>query len=252
MIKFFRNFRQKLLTQNKVSNYFFYAIGEIVLVVIGILIALQINNWNENNKNKSTETEYLKELLEDFEQNLEKSNNVINDIEKVLPKLIVLLEQSAFDQPTISFDSLNKNCATLSSMPAYFSTDRTYNNLIGSGDFKLITNSAIKSAIADYYKYLDLIKLVQSTHEMDLVNAFQPYIIEYLDYQAVPWMRVDDYPLPPPVEENRILEVLKDQKFRNIITLKMHILADLLDLNRSIKEINENLVELLKEQAHQN
>ena len=235
-----------MLSQNKFTNYIIYAIGEIVLVVIGILIALQINNWNETNKNKSIETEYLNELLEDYELNLQKSNSTIAGIEETLPKLIVLLEQSAFEQPTISLDSLNKNCATLSSMPAYFSTDRTYNNLIGSGDFKLISNSNIKSAIADYYKYLDLIKLVQSTHEMDLVNAFQPYIIEFLDYQAIPWMRVDDYPLPLPVEENRILKVLKDQKFRNIITLKMHILADLLDLNRSIKQINENLVVLLK------
>jgi hypothetical protein len=47
MVKFFRKIRQKLLSENKFSKYFIYAIGEIVLVVIGILIALQINNWNE-------------------------------------------------------------------------------------------------------------------------------------------------------------------------------------------------------------
>lgn len=240
-----------MLTQSKFSNYFFYAFGEIILVVIGILIALQINNWNENRKNILTESVYLKELQEDFEINLEKSNNSIAGIEEALPRLIGLLEQSALENPTISIDSLNKDCAFISSMPAYFSTDRTYNNLIGSGDFKLITSADLKSAIADYYKALDILKLVQSTHEMDLVNAFQPYIIEFLDYQAIPWMRVNDYPLPPPVEENRILKVLKDQKFRNIITLKMHILADLLDLNRSIQQINTKVVKLLKEQTDQ-
>ena len=48
MIKFFRKIRQKLLTQNKFSKYLLYAVGEIVLVVIGILIALQINNWNQD------------------------------------------------------------------------------------------------------------------------------------------------------------------------------------------------------------
>jgi len=47
MIKFFRKIRQNLLMENKTSKYFKYAIGEILLVVIGILIALQINNWNE-------------------------------------------------------------------------------------------------------------------------------------------------------------------------------------------------------------
>ncbi len=55
MIKFFRHIRKRLLTENKLSKYLLYAIGEIVLVVIGILIALQINNWNTSkieSKNK--------------------------------------------------------------------------------------------------------------------------------------------------------------------------------------------------------
>ena len=52
MIKFFRKIRQNLLSENKFSKYLIYAIGEIILVVIGILIALQINNWNESEKNQ--------------------------------------------------------------------------------------------------------------------------------------------------------------------------------------------------------
>jgi hypothetical protein len=51
VIKFFRKIRQRLVTENKFSKYMLYAIGEITLVVIGILIALQINNWNENRNN---------------------------------------------------------------------------------------------------------------------------------------------------------------------------------------------------------
>lgn len=51
MIKFFRKVRQKLLNENKFSKYLIYTIGEIVLLVIGILIALQINNWNEHQRN---------------------------------------------------------------------------------------------------------------------------------------------------------------------------------------------------------
>ena len=160
MIKFFRKIRQKMLSQNKFSNYLLYAFGEILLVVIGILIALQINNWNEINKNKSTEFDYFKELLEDFELNLQKSQQVTSRIEEVLPNLTGLLEQSALGQPTISVDSMNNAFKLLNTMPAYSSTDRAYNNLIGSGDFKLITNSDIKTEIANYFNTLDILYLV--------------------------------------------------------------------------------------------
>ena len=250
MIKFFRKIRQKMLTENKFSNYLLYAFGEILLVVIGILIALQINNWNEINKNKSTESEYLKELLEDFELNLQKSQQVTTRIEDVLPQLTGLLEQSALEQPTISVDSMNNAFKLLNSMPAYSSTDRAYNNLIGSGDFKLITNSEIKTEIADYYKALDILNLVQNTHEMQLVNAFQPYIMEYPDYQAVSMIRIENYTLPEPVEKDLILTVFKDRKFRNIVTLKFDILTDLLELNEGLEEINAKLVDLLKVKVH--
>ena len=63
MIKFFRNIRQKLAYDNNISKYSRYAIGEIFLVVIGILIALQINNWNEFRKDRIQEQEVLNELV---------------------------------------------------------------------------------------------------------------------------------------------------------------------------------------------
>lgn len=59
MIKFFRKIRQNLLAENKFTKYLIYAIGEIVLVVFGILIALQINTWNDARKNKNYEREIL-------------------------------------------------------------------------------------------------------------------------------------------------------------------------------------------------
>jgi len=66
MIKFFRNIRQSLLMENKTSKYLKYAIGEIVLVMIGILLALQVNNWNNYNKDKNLEKRYLSDLLLDL------------------------------------------------------------------------------------------------------------------------------------------------------------------------------------------
>ena len=67
MIKFFRKIRQKMLIENKFSKYLIYAIGEIILVVIGILIALAINNWKENQKLRNQEITYLNNLRDDLE-----------------------------------------------------------------------------------------------------------------------------------------------------------------------------------------
>jgi hypothetical protein len=234
MIKFFRRIRQRLVSENKFSRYLLYAIGEIILVVIGILIALQINNWNENKTNKQTESVYLKEILQDFEINLKKSDFTTNDLVTTMQSLIGLLEQSALEKPTISTDSINKVFSLISNMPTYISTDRVYNNLIGSGDFKLITNESIKNELANYNSAIDLLKLVQSTHEMELVQSFEPYIINHLDFQALKTNRVNDYKLPPPVEKDKILEVINGRKFRNIITLKLTILNELLEQNMNI------------------
>ena len=74
MIKFFRKIRQRLLTENKFSKYLFYAIGEIVLVVIGILIALQINNWNNNRIEDQVETNILKEILVNLKKDVVNMN----------------------------------------------------------------------------------------------------------------------------------------------------------------------------------
>ena len=77
MIKFFRKIRQNLLFENKTGKYLKYAIGEIVLVVIGILIALQINNWNEERKDRRLEKEYIARLKGEMLKNLESSTNQI-------------------------------------------------------------------------------------------------------------------------------------------------------------------------------
>ena len=84
MFPFLRKIRQRLLTQNKVSGYLLYAIGEIVLVVIGILIALQINNWNEQQKQNKLEKEYYCRLLEDVIQDREQVTNLIAQSESRL------------------------------------------------------------------------------------------------------------------------------------------------------------------------
>ena len=84
MIKFFRKIRQRLLSESKFSKYLLYAIGEIILVVIGILIALQINNWNENKKLQKEEAKLLNALKKEIESNIAIIDSTIIDNDTIL------------------------------------------------------------------------------------------------------------------------------------------------------------------------
>jgi len=78
MIKFFRKIRQSLLTQNKMSKYLLYAFGEIILVVIGILLALNINNRNQQKINDDKITNILKEIQQDLVGDVERSKGIFD------------------------------------------------------------------------------------------------------------------------------------------------------------------------------
>ena len=80
MIKFFRKIRQKMLTENKFSKYLIYAIGEIILVVIGILIALSINNWNENRKTQKEELALYTRIVNDLKVDKENLETILNKL----------------------------------------------------------------------------------------------------------------------------------------------------------------------------
>jgi uncharacterized membrane protein YgaE (UPF0421/DUF939 family) len=92
MIKFFRKIRQSLLIENKLSRYLLYAIGEIVLVVIGILIALQVNNWNEGRKELAKSHEILREIAENLEYNNAQFLQEIKEEEAVVKSIDIVLE----------------------------------------------------------------------------------------------------------------------------------------------------------------
>ena len=79
MIKFFRKIRYDLTEKSKTGKYFKYAVGEIILVVIGILIALSINNWNESRKQEAKVNEALKEIHRDLSENIIESKDLIRN-----------------------------------------------------------------------------------------------------------------------------------------------------------------------------
>ncbi len=99
MIPFFRKTRKKLADDNKPMKYMRYAIGEIALVVIGILIALSINNWNEERKESIRENQILKELNLNLNSNIEEFNNNINGQKNLVKSIDLLLDHLENNKP---------------------------------------------------------------------------------------------------------------------------------------------------------
>lgn len=145
MIKFFRRIRQKLLSENKFSKYLLYAIGEIVLVVIGILIALQINNWNEARKARIEEKTLLTSLKSEMEYNINELNRarkVNNAIIKGTGRLVDVFSPKPC--PEISETQLARLLSdALQDKPEF----EPSLSVINSGQLTIISNEALKNAL---------------------------------------------------------------------------------------------------------
>ena len=87
MLRFFRQLRQRLLSENRISQYLLYAVGEIVLVVIGILIALQVNNWNEDRKKRQLKASYKTSLINDLASDTLMLGRMIHENSRALQAL---------------------------------------------------------------------------------------------------------------------------------------------------------------------
>jgi len=149
MIKFFRKIRYKLMSENKTGKYFTYAIGEIVLVVIGILIALSINNWNENVKSHATEIKILKELKLALKQDLFNIKINVRSYDEVNRALDIIKEQLQLDEPTN--DSLGYAFSKSLFNNSVAPTIGPYETLKSKG-LDLISNDSLRQDIINVYE----------------------------------------------------------------------------------------------------
>ena len=176
MIKFFRRIRQKLVSENKVSKYLLYAIGEIALVMIGILLALQVNDWNENKKNdtiiKNNTVLLIESLVADSiyivnrKLAIQKDLAVVNDIKK------------RATMPNVKIDTLIKIAkdeyiGMISGV--FFKNQTAFNTILVSGEINLFEKELMQE-IYNMYSLQDMTTLAWD-------NSFQRYVEALRDYR---------------------------------------------------------------------
>lgn len=151
MIKFFRIIRQNLIQESRIGKYLIYAIGEIILVVIGILIALQINNLNEFKKERNIEKDYLTRIKLDLQKD---TAYLINHFEnsKNNSELVKTFIQTMYLNQNSHQDFVNLNSSTTWNAQELTLQDNTFSEISNSGKFGIISNLELKEALIDYYK----------------------------------------------------------------------------------------------------
>ncbi len=161
MLRFFRKIRLKLFRENKVTHYLLYALGEIILIVIGILIAMEIGNWNEQRKIRQLELVYLEGLKSEFVQSraklqtlIEVNRNVYEDAKKIAD---YITSQQFPDEQQLSVLMFN----AFSYEQAYNPNNSLLNEVISTGYLKNITNSELRMELSSWES------VIQSIHRQE-------------------------------------------------------------------------------------
>jgi hypothetical protein len=184
MIKLFKNIRKKNLKEGKMANYLKYALGEIVLVVIGILIALQINNWNSNRIRKNKESVYLKNIERDLKEQIKSIDTQMDfelSISETAKPLLKYYKKHHQFQVDSSFTAA---IGSITNRRTFVKINPTYTELLSSGNVDIVSNNKLKGDLIEYYQGLERLELIINKNNNLFTDAvFIPGVIRLSELQ---------------------------------------------------------------------
>lgn len=216
---------RRIMKHVKEQNWTAIAL-DFAIVVIGVFIGLQVSDWSNNRADMNREATYLAALQDDFQTIIFELESNIVEYEGIVEAMSFLLAESRKSEAVSSIEELNRAAQHLISMVGTEVVSDTYANLTGSGDLAIIRNREIKTAMASFFAQYEVVNLVATTHELQLVNIYQPYVIANLDYVG---FLPDDRGLQPPpgFKPELIASHLQSDEFRNLVAVKWDIATDL-------------------------
>jgi hypothetical protein len=209
-MKLFRNLRQSLIAEGKFHKYVLYALGEILLVMVGILLAFQVDKWNEQRLNRIEELKYYTNLKADLEQQGRNIHGQINYNKEHLDRFAHALEISISGDLSES-DTLMATVPYLFNYSDYDQTGNLYETLVNSGDIKLLNNEDIVRGVRELeYRY-------QYINRME--NIHWDIILQYVSAWA---MDNINFPKAEAVE----VESLYSYEFQNLLLLLQRVMDE--------------------------
>lgn len=236
MLKFFRNIRKNLVIENKTRQYLKNAFGEIILVVIGILIALQINNWNEDRKDRILESEYLIRLQEDIKFDISWLNSYILDRHD--RKVKSLKNGKAYYQgvyiikDTLQF--LNDiGYGGVYGTAAWSFNTNTYRELLNTGNLRKIESNTLRTEIINYYEYNNSIELNSKYY----VSGYIPFTNSFKGFDRNNPDYISEF------DQKQLLKNIKTEEYYRLTNLELTIAKRFADLATIITNNAEKLIE---------
>lgn len=163
------------MAENKFSKYLLYAIGEILLVVIGILIALQLNNQNEVRKTNIKEDVYLSSIKEDLQINIKTLEEFVLARESAIESVEILMEFYE-GKREVNLNEWNFHNVDVLIWFPFIQNDNTYQELMNSGNFAIISNRSIKSELQNLQSSYAKIKFIEGEMQQDFESyLYVPY-----------------------------------------------------------------------------
>lgn len=248
MIKFFRRIREQLLSANKFSKYLIYAIGEIVLVVIGILIALQINNWNERRNTRALAKNYLTDIKRDLKTDTLTFHAAIERIGKTISKNELLLNPKYLE--SISTDSILSFLETsFHSTRIYHIDNATYLKLSNTGFLEAGIFDAVFTDINNYYnkEYVAYSEYIEWDEDQSIDLYHWDFLGIYKNEIDLPSLFMEDGIISDHeiIEKNRLSfwKFINSSQFRNATWANYNRKKAVLDRLMLQKQIADDLIE---------
>ena len=218
MLRFFRQIRQRLLTENKFSKYLLYAIGEILLVVIGILIALQVDNWNEDRKINKREREVLQSLYNEITTNLEVLRGCSEGIREQLGYTDTLKTYLGPDYPGLSKNRLFDLFYYTTYVPYCNVVTDVLDELRASGNLQLIRNIEIRQAISRWSRANGVLQSEGEEWKRDFSTQYIPYTNKWLSWDDFDYfIYPEDSTLNPTRFEYDPIKMLQQFEYANLL-----------------------------------
>lgn len=226
MLKFFRNIRKNMIAEGKTINYLKYAIGEIILVMIGILLALQVNNWNENKNNIAQAKKHLETLKLNLQDDIKQADSLLHDTQTTY-----VYANTFFDQ----FKTIIPVNNNIQLYLIYLMFERNIevnesglNALLNSNGISFI-NEQLQVKILDYYRHIEQLKSREINANSEIKTIYEPYVKSnyYWYYNKTnPWPRQIEYYKddPRPLEDIdlKLKSIIADKQLETMVVGRIY------------------------------